>query len=121
MPYELVRRFEFSAAHALPRSGEGHKCRVMHGHNFTLEVGVRGEPDPRTGWVVDFGEIKRAVAPLLAELDHHTLNDIPGLENATSEILARWIFERLRPALPGLARITVAETPSTHCTYWSDA
>lgn len=121
MPYELTRSFEFSAAHALPESGAEHKCRGMHGHNYTLEVAVRGEPDPRTGWVIDFGEIKRAVVPILDALDHHVLNDIPGLENATAEILARWIYERLRSRLPGLTRVTVAETPGARCTYWSEA
>jgi 6-pyruvoyltetrahydropterin/6-carboxytetrahydropterin synthase len=120
MPYELTRAFEFSAAHALPESGEGHKCRGLHGHNYTLEVAVRGEPDPQTGWVVDFGEIKRAVAPIVEQLDHQLLNEIPGLENATSERLAHWIYERLRPRLPGLARVTIAETPGTRCTYWGE-
>ncbi|MCK4414756.1 MAG: 6-carboxytetrahydropterin synthase QueD [Candidatus Eisenbacteria sp.] len=120
MPYELTRAFEFSAAHTLPESGEGHKCRAMHGHNYILEVVVRGEADPQTGWVVDFGEIKRAVAPILDQLDHQTLNEVPGLENATSELVARWIYERLSPVLPGLARVTVAETPAARCTYWSD-
>lgn len=117
---EISRTFDFSAAHALPASGEGHKCRVQHGHNFTLEVAVRGNPDPQRGWVVDFGEIKRAVAPVLEALDHRMLNEIPGLENPTSENLVRWIWARLSPALPGLARITVGETPQTRCTYWGE-
>ena len=120
MPYELTRAFEFSAAHCLPLAGEAHKCRAPHGHNFTVEVAVRGEPDPRRGWVVDFGEIKAIVAPLVRELDHHTLNEIPGLENPTSELLARWFWDRLRPRLPGLSRVTVSETPSSRCTYWGE-
>jgi len=120
MPIELSRTFEFSAAHALPAAGEGHKCRAMHGHNFTLEVTVRGEPDPQRGWVIDFGEIKRIVAPVLNELDHALLNEVAGLENPTSENMLVWLWERLRPALPGLARLTLSETPGTRCTYWGE-
>jgi 6-pyruvoyltetrahydropterin/6-carboxytetrahydropterin synthase len=120
MAIELTRTFEFSAAHSLPQAGEGHKCRAQHGHNFTVEVTVRGDPDPVQGWVIDFGEIKRAVEPLIAQLDHRMLNEIAGLENPTSENLVRWIWRRLAPALPGLARLTVSETPGTRCTYWGE-
>jgi 6-pyruvoyltetrahydropterin/6-carboxytetrahydropterin synthase len=120
MPYELTRVFEFSAAHFLPEAGETHRCRHPHGHNFVVEVAVRGAADPRTGWVMDFGEIKSAVEPLIRQLDHHMLNEIPGLENATSERLARWLWERLKPGLAGLARITVSETPGARCCYWGD-
>jgi len=118
MPYELTRVFEFSAAHYLPEAGETHKCRTPHGHNFVVEVAVRGTPDPRAGWIVDFGEIRALVDPLIHDLDHHTLNDVPGLENPTSENLARWFWKQLKPRLPGLARITVSETPSSRCSYW---
>lgn len=114
---ELTRTFQFSAAHSLPAAGEQHPCHAVHGHNFSVEVTVAGTPDPRTGWVIDFGEIKRAVGPVITRLDHHLLNEIPGLENPTSENLARWLWEQLRPRLPGLARIGVSETPGTLCTY----
>ena len=117
---ELSRRFEFSAAHALPEAGERHQCSKTHGHNFVVDVAVRGEPDPQTGWVIDFGEIKQAVAPLIAELDHKLLNEIRGLENPTSENLTRWLWGRLKGALPGLDRVTVAETPGTRCSYWGE-
>ena len=117
MPYELTRAFSFSAAHFLPEAGETHRCRAAHGHNFVVEVTVRGTPDPRTGWVMDFGDIKAEVEPLVRELDHKVLNDVPGLENPTSERLARWFWDRLRAGLPGLARITIAETPASRCSY----
>jgi 6-pyruvoyltetrahydropterin/6-carboxytetrahydropterin synthase len=120
MPIELTRSFEFSAAHSLPQAGEGHKCRAQHGHNFVIEVAVRGEPDPRKGWVIDFGDIKHAVEPVVGLLDHRMLNEIPGLENPTSENLVRWIWGRLKPALPNLARVSVSETPGTRCTYWGE-
>ncbi len=117
---ELTRAFEFSAAHFLPQAGDEHRCRRLHGHNFRIEVSVAGAPDPRTGWVIDFGEIKRVVEPLIHTLDHQPLNDVTGLENPTSEHLARWLWDRLKPGLPGLCRITVAETPAARCTYWGD-
>jgi queuosine biosynthesis protein QueD len=90
----------------------------MHGHSFEIEVTVHGEVDERTGWLVDFGEITAIVEPLLEnELDHRTLNDVPGLENATSEMLCRWLWQRLEPALPMLASVTVHETCTARCTY----
>jgi 6-pyruvoyltetrahydropterin/6-carboxytetrahydropterin synthase len=120
MKFELTRSFRFSAAHRLPEAGEAHPCRDLHGHNFSVEVTIAGVPDPRTGWVIDFGRIRDTVAPIVESLDHRLLNEIPGLENPTSENLARWLWERLRPALPGLSRIGISETPGTVCTYWGD-
>ena len=117
MNVRLTRTFTFEAAHHLPRAPEGHKCRRMHGHSFRVEVTVAGAVDPDTGWLLDYGEIRDRVEPIRAQLDHYCLNDIPGLENPTSEHLARWIWERLRPALPSLARITVAETCESRCEY----
>ncbi len=117
MKVELTRTFHFSAAHRLPAAGEGHPCLGLHGHNFAVEVTVAGRPDPRTGWVIDFGRIRETVAPLVESLDHRQLNEIAGLENPTSENLARWFWDRLRPLLPGLARIGISETPGTLCAY----
>lgn len=117
MRVELGRMFTFEAAHRLPNVGEGHKCGRLHGHSFRLEVILEGEVDARTGWHRDFADVDEAVAPLFAELDHRYLNDVPGLENPTSEVLARWLFERLRPELPTLAGVTVHETCSARCTY----
>src|SRR5437763_9018712 len=93
MPIELVKDFRFEAAHWLPNVPEGHKCRRMHGHSFRGEVAVRGEGDPVTGWGIDFADIKRAVDPIVVQLDHYVLNEIEGLENPTSEVLATWIWK----------------------------
>ena len=120
MRVELRRSYDFAAAHHLPRAPEGHKCRRLHGHSYRIEVAVQGEVDPETGWLLDYGEIDRRVKPVIAELDHRTLNDIPGLENATSEILCGWLWERLIDALPGLQRISVAETCAAACHYFGD-
>ena len=120
MPHhvELVKDFRFEAAHFLPCTPEGHKCRRMHGHSFRGEIAVRGEVDPATGWVVDFADLRRAVDPLVSQLDHYVLNEIPGLENPTSEMLAVWIWERLAPKVPLLYRVTVEETCSSRCHYF---
>lgn len=121
MKVELTRSFEFNAAHALPEVGTGHKCRHVHGHNFRLEVSVRGAVDPQRGWLMDYGDIRAVVAPLVKELDHRMLNEVEGLSNPTSENMARWFWDRLHGVLPGLYRITICETPGSRCTYWGEA
>jgi 6-pyruvoyltetrahydropterin/6-carboxytetrahydropterin synthase len=121
MAIELVRDFRFEAAHWLPNVPEGHKCRRMHGHSFRGEVAVRGEVDPVTGWVIDFADLKRAVDPIVRQLDHYTLNDIEGLENPTSELLAMWIWKRLVSVVPGLYCVTIEETCSSRCRYYGEA
>ena len=117
MDYELMKTFGFNAAHFLPGVPADHKCRRMHGHNYRIDVHVGGQPDGTTGLVVDYGDIKRVVEPILDELDHRTLNDVPGLENPTSEMLCGWLWQRLSPRLPLLAAITVHETCEARCTY----
>ena len=117
MKVRLTKDFLFEAAQTLPCAPEGHKCRQMHGHSFKLEISVEGETDPKTGWFYDHAEISRAMKPLLAVLDHGYLNEIPGLENPTSEILAVWIWDRLKPRLPLLTEICVAETCNSRCVY----
>ncbi len=118
MRVELTKSFRFEAAHRLPRVPENHKCYRMHGHSFVVEITVAGEVDPHTGWLIDYAEITAAVEPLLMkELDHRALNDVPGLENPTSEVLCGWLWERLKPALPGMTSLTVHETCTARCTY----
>ena len=114
---EIFREFTFESAHRLPNVPDGHKCARLHGHSYRVTVHVAGEVGPESGWVMDFGAVKAAFKPLEERLDHHYLNDIEGLENPTSEILARWIWDRLKPSLPSLAAITVRETCTSGCTY----
>jgi 6-pyruvoyltetrahydropterin/6-carboxytetrahydropterin synthase len=114
---EIFREFSFEAAHRLPNVPAGHKCARLHGHSFRLTVHLEGVPDARLGWVEDFAEITEAMRPLLEALDHRYLNEVEGLENPTSENLARWIWERLGPRQPGLSGITVRETCTTGCVY----
>lgn len=114
---EIFKEFTFEAAHRLPHVPEGHKCARLHGHSFHVAVHVSGPVDSNSGWVMDFAGIKDAFRPLHQALDHNYLNDIPGLGNPTSENIAIWIWDRLAPALPGLAKIVVRETCTTGAVY----
>ena len=107
---DLFKEFTFEAAHRLPAVPPQHKCARLHGHSFRVEVHIRGEVGVETGWVVDFADLTSAWQPLHEALDHRYLNDVPGLENPTSENLARYIWRELKPALPQLARVVVHET-----------
>jgi 6-pyruvoyltetrahydropterin/6-carboxytetrahydropterin synthase len=114
---DIFKIFTIEAAHRLPNVPLGHKCAQLHGHSFRVEIHVAGNLDPQTGWVMDFADMKAAFQPIYDRLDHHYLNDIPGLENPTSEMLAQWIWEQLKPALPLLAEIVVHETCTSGCRY----
>jgi len=114
---EIFKEFTFEAAHDLPNTPDGHKCRRLHGHSFRVRISVEGEVDPVTGWVMDYAEIKAAFKPIWDLLDHHYLNDIPGLENPTSEVIARWIWAELKPLLPELSEVKLWETCTAGCTY----
>jgi 6-pyruvoyltetrahydropterin/6-carboxytetrahydropterin synthase len=117
MKVELRKSFQFEAAHRLPHVAPDHKCARLHGHSFSVEVALAGECDPKLGWLMDYAEVSAAFKPILKQLDHYYLNEIPGLENPTSENVARWIWERLKPALPLLTEIVVAETCQSRCVY----
>jgi 6-pyruvoyltetrahydropterin/6-carboxytetrahydropterin synthase len=114
---DIFKSFTLEAAHRLPNVPSGHKCARLHGHSFRIELHVQGEPDPQTGWVMDFAEIKQVFQPIYDRLDHHYLNDIAGLENPTSERLAIWIWEQLQPVLPKLSQVVVHETCTSGCRY----
>ena len=104
----VFKEFAFEAAHRLPNVAPDHKCSRLHGHSFSVTVHVEGEAGDESGWVMDFADIERAFAPLHDQLDHRYLNEVPGLENLTSERLAMWIWDRLE--LPGLFKVVVRET-----------
>lgn len=114
---EIFKEFTFEAAHRLPFVPPEHKCARLHGHSFRVEIHVTGEVGEQTGWIMDFADIKSAFKPLYNQLDHRYLNEIEGLENPTSENLARWIWDGLEHVLPGLARIVVRETCTSGCVY----
>lgn len=114
---DISKTFRIEAAHLLPNVPAGHKCARLHGHSFGIEVHVRGPVDAKLGWVMDFADLTAAFAPLFDQLDHRYLNDVPGLQNPTSENLARWVFEALKPRLPLLDHVIVHETCTSACRY----
>jgi len=117
---EVFKQFHFEAAHRLPNVPPEHKCARLHGHSFRVEIHISGPADEPSGWVIDFGEITKAFKPLEERLDHYYLNDIEGLENPTSENLARWIWRHLQKTLPQLCKIVVQETCNAGCIYTGD-
>lgn len=114
---EIYKAFKIEAAHRLPNLPDDHKCSRLHGHSFQIEVHVCGNVDENSGWVMDFAEISTLFKPLFEKLDHHYLNDIEGLENPTSENLAKWIWNQLKPELALLSSIIVKETCTAGCIY----
>jgi len=117
---DVFRVFQIEAAHKLPHVPAGHKCARIHGHSFRIEIHVSGSVGEHSGWVMDFADLRIAFQPLFERLDHHYLNDIEGLENPTSENLARWIWQRLKGGLPGLSKVVVQETCNAGCIYHGD-
>lgn len=111
------REFTFDSAHYLPNVPEGHKCKHMHGHTYRLRVYIEGEPDANLGWIMDFAELKELVNTVLAIVDHKTLNDIPGLYNPTCELLAVWLWDKIKPMVPALSKIELNETPFSGVVY----
>lgn len=114
---DIFKEFNFEAAHRLPNVPEGHKCARLHGHSFSVRLTVSGPVGKESGWVMDFATIGEAFKPIWQQLDHYYLNDVPGLENPTSENIARWIWDRLKPALPELSSIEIRETCTSGCRY----
>jgi 6-pyruvoyltetrahydropterin/6-carboxytetrahydropterin synthase len=117
---EIFKEFTFEAAHRLPNVPEGHKCARIHGHSFHVTIFARGAVADDTGWVMDFAELKEKFDPILKMLDHYYLNDIEGLDNPTSENIARWIWQKLDPTLPLLNRIQIKETCTSGCIFYGN-
>lgn len=114
---ELAKEYRFEAAHRLPKVPDGHQCGHIHGHSYRVDVHVEGEVDEILGWVIDYGDLSVTAKPLIEELDHRYLNEIDGLENPTSEMLAQWLWWRIAPEIPQLSAITVHETATSSCTF----
>lgn len=117
MRVRLERSYRFEAAHFLPKVPPGHKCAHMHGHSYLIEIAIEGEVDPERGWLMDFADINEHAGPLIQQLDHRVLNEVEGLANPTSELLALWWWQRLTPGLPQICEIAVSETPTSRCVY----
>lgn len=115
----ICKTFDFDAAHQLPNVPDGHKCKRLHGHTYSVDVMLHGVPDER-GFVVDYAEISEAWKTVHEKLDHRFLNEIPGLENPSTEVLAPFIFNMLIEALPLMVRVRVHESSSTWCEVTKD-
>lgn len=114
---KIFKEFRFEAAHRLPNVPVEHKCSRLHGHSFVVKVVVEGPVAKHSGWVMDFATISETFDPILEQLDHYYLNEISGLENPTSENLARWIWNKLKPQLAELCAIEIRETCTSGCLY----
>ena len=114
---ELRKTFQIEAAHRLPNVPTGHKCARLHGHSWSIEVAIEGPVGDDTGWVMDYADLKAAFQLIHDRIDHNYLNEIPGLENPTSERLAVWLWNELKPRLPLLSELVIAETCTSRCVY----
>jgi 6-pyruvoyltetrahydropterin/6-carboxytetrahydropterin synthase len=117
MRVRLAKQFGFEAAHHLPSFPEGHKCRRLHGHSYKVDVIVEGELSEGQTYLIDYADIKEAFEPIRRQLDHRYLNEIEGLADPTAEMLARWIWDRLKVTLPLLCEVRVLETCTAACEY----
>lgn len=114
---QIFKQFTFDSAHFLPFVPDGHKCKEIHGHTYRLIVYVDGELEQQLGWVMDFADMKIVIDPIVKSIDHKLLNNIAGLENPTCEIIAVWLWNKIKPEVPLLARIELHETPSSGAIY----
>lgn len=112
----IYKDFTFEAAHKLPLVPDTHKCSKLHGHSFQVRVTVEGDLN-NLGWVVDYAEIKSICGPIIDKLDHSYLNELSGLTNPTSENIAVWLWDAIKPKLMMLSEIEVKETCNTGCIY----
>ena len=123
----IWKRYRFEAAHQLPKVPEGHPCGRMHGHGFEVILHANQDLDSSSSQVtkkadmgVDFEQIDRFWQPLHEQFDYTCLNDIAGLENPTSEVLANWIWQQIKPDFEQLSWVTVYETHTSGCHYNGD-
>lgn len=114
---DLFLKFSINAARRLPNLPADHVCSRVHGHTFQIELHMCGDVDPETGWVVDFADLDGPVETVKAALEHRYLNDVEGLSNPTSEVLAMWIWDRVAPDLGGLSKVVVMEGSDRGCVY----
>lgn len=117
MSTTLVITRHVDAAHVLPNVPPGHPCGRMHGHRYQLDFAITGPINSDVGWVIDFADVNAVLDPLLAQLDHHLLNDVTGLQNPTVENFSVWLWQAVKPLLAGLCRVEVAENPHARCIY----
>ena len=115
---EIVKQFTLEAAHHFTHMPKEHGYRQLHGHSYVVEVAIQGQPDPETGWIVEFSDLAAAFGAIREQADHAMLNDIKGLENPSLENISQWVAGELKADFPGLAWVRV-NRPSCgeSCTY----
>lgn len=115
--FELRQHFHLESARQLPHLPKTHPCARIHGHSFKVTLVLEGPLDEQLGWVMDYNEIKAKTLPVFSKVDHAFLNEVPGLENPTTEILTAWIYENIKKTIPLLVQVIVSETTDTECRY----
>ena len=116
----IYKQFSFDSAHFLPNVPAGHKCKELHGHTYHLTIYAEGDVLENEGWVLDFTDMKSVVNHVIDTIDHKLLNNIPGLENPTTEMLSIWLWKQIKPGLPALKRIDLKETTTSGVIYEGD-
>ncbi len=117
---EMFVKFDFAASRSLPLFPKSHPCSRLHGHTFNVSLTLKGEIEPATGFMIDFADVESAIEVIKKKVDHYYLNEVEGLKNPTTEIIAQWLWVNLITALPQLSRITVQEHPTRGVTYLGD-
>lgn len=113
---KIGKTYRFEAAHRLPELPPTHKCHHMHGHNYKIQIEIGGTLDSR-GFILDFAELDDIVVPLIRQCDHKVLNDVPGLENPTAELIADWFLKRINGALDARCLVRIYENDDC----WAEA
>lgn len=116
MPYQISKLFEFSASHILKGLPDGHQCGRLHGHNYRVEVVLRGDTLSEVGFVRDYGELALFKRFLDDTCDHRHLNDVFPF-NPTAENLAKCWFDWCVERWPEVVAVRVSETPKTWAEY----
>ncbi len=114
---EIKKTFEIESARFLPFLPKSHPCSQTHGHSFKVTLTLRGLVDAKLGWLLDYNDIDKLVAPVLKRIDHKLLNKVPGLSNPTTENLSVWLYNTIKPKCDELVQVTLKETSDTECSF----
>tara|TARA_B100001093_G_scaffold484995_1_gene518928 strand:+ start:444 stop:800 length:357 start_codon:yes stop_codon:yes gene_type:complete len=113
----IYKNFFFDAAHYMPNFPKDHKYRKIHGHSYELKIHIHGDLTAENEWVMDLENINKHVDPLLKLIDHNLLNDIKGLENPTSENIAKWFWKELKKKIPSISKVEINRPRIGGCIY----
>ena len=114
-------QYRIESARRLSHLPPSHPCSRVHGHSFIITLTLFGPWNEELAWMYDYHDLEQKIRPILNTLDHRYLNDVPGLEKPTSEALCVYLFNKIKALVPELQKVTIAETPTTECSYSGDA